>query len=163
MKQAKLWLLSGLLVTACNNGGGKEIAAKDSPTDTVTTTLNTLKTADTTLSGCYSLISRRDTANLQLDVKGTTANGALSYNIYQKDRNDGSFQGDVSGNILKGWYLFRSEGMMSVREVSWKISGKHLWPGMGDMIQRNDTMLFAHPDQLHYDSSRVFVKVKCIL
>lgn len=67
---------------------------------------------DSLSSGCYSQIAGRDTANLQIENKGGSVSGALSYNIFQKDRNDGTLQGEMSGDILMGWYLFKSEGII---------------------------------------------------
>jgi len=87
----------------------------------------------------------------------------LSYNIYQKDRNDGTLQAEVTGDIIKGWYLFKSEGIISVREVAWKINADELWPATGEVIQRNDTTLFAQPDKLRFDNSRPFKKVACVI
>ncbi len=118
---------------------------------------------DSLSSGCYSQIAGRDTANLQIENKGGSVSGALSYNIFQKDRNDGTLQGEMSGDILMGWYLFKSEGIISVRQVAWKIVARELWPGTGEMIERNDTMFFSLPGKLQYDSTRPFKKVDCML
>lgn len=118
---------------------------------------------DSLSSGCYSQIAGRDTANLQKENKGGSVSGALSYNIFQKDRNDGTLQGEMSGDILTGWYLFKSEGIISVRRVAWKIKESELWPGTGEMIEKNDTMFFSLPGKLQYDNTRAFKKVDCIL
>ena len=152
---------TGLMILstgACNNDGRipAEITA-----DTVIT--SSVATVDSLSSGCYSQIIKRDTSLLQIEQKANTVTGALSYNIFQKDRNDGTLQADVSGDIITGWYLFKSEGIISVRQLSWKINGDELWPGMGEVIQKNDTMLFAQPDKLQYDSTRPFKKVACII
>ena len=149
-----------LFAGACNNNG-KSSAEINS--DTVVN--NTAATAiiDSLSSGCFSQVVDRDTALLQIQQKGNTVNGTLSYNIYQKDRNDGTLQAEVSGDIIKGWYLFKSEGIISVREVSWKINGEELWPAMGEMIPKNDTMMFAQPAKLRYENSRPFKKVPCVI
>ena len=149
-----------LFAGACNNNG-KSSAEINS--DTVVN--NTAATAiiDSLSSGCFSQVIDRDTALLQIQQKGNTVNGTLSYNIYQKDRNDGTLQAEVSGDIIKGWYLFKSEGIISVREVSWKINGEELWPAMGEMIPKNDTMMFAQPDKLRYENSRPFKKMPCVI
>jgi hypothetical protein len=118
---------------------------------------------DTTITGCFTQISKRDTAILQLDAKGITITGPLSYNYYQKDRNGGTIQGEISGDQLVGWYLFRSEGVMSMRQVAWKIHHNELWPAIGEMKERNDSMLFVNPDNLRYDSTHPFVKVACVM
>ena len=154
-----IWIGLMILSTgACNNDGRKpaEITA-----DTVIS--SSVATVDSLSSGCYSQIIKRDTSLLQLEQKANTVTGALSYNIYQKDRNDGTVQAESVGDIITGWYLFRSEGIVSVRQVSWKINGDELWPGMGEVIQKNDTVLFVQPGNLEYDSTRPFKKIPCII
>jgi hypothetical protein len=115
------------------------------------------------LQGCYSYIHGRDTASLELGLEKTNASGSLSYNFYEKDRNDGSFTGEIQGELLRVWYLYRSEGMMSVREEVWKIHPGQLWPAQGEPVTRNDTTRFADLSKLKFDSSRAFVKVKCVI
>ncbi|MGZ8558325.1 MAG: hypothetical protein ACXWWC_08330 [Chitinophagaceae bacterium] len=154
-----IWLPLIILSTCtCNNEGKKspEIIA-----DTVIS--SSVASIDSLPSGCYAQIINRDTSLLQLEQKANTVNGTLSYNIYQKDRNDGTLQADVAGDIITGWYLFRSEGVVSVRQVSWKINGDELWPGIGEVVQKNDTMLFAQPEKLQYDNTRPFKKVACVI
>ena len=145
---------------ACNNNGK---SSADINTDTVVNNTTSTAIVDSLSSGCFSQVIDRDTALLQIQQKGNTVNGTLSYNLYQKDRNDGTLQAEVSGDIIKGWYLFKSEGIISVREVSWKINGEELWPAMGEMIPKNDTMRFAQPDKLRYENSRPFKKVPCVI
>lgn len=149
-----------LLSGSCNNEGNTSSEIKEDPikSETVNKVI-----PDSLFSGCYSQIAGRDTANLQIENKGGSVGGALSYAIFQKDRNDGTLQGEMSGGILTGWYLFKSEGIISVRQVAWKIKGSELWPGTGEVIERKDTMFFSLPDKLQYDSTRPFRKVDCIL
>ncbi|TXJ25896.1 MAG: hypothetical protein E6Q24_13490 [Chitinophagaceae bacterium] len=156
--------LGGLLCTliACNNPGEK-ISNNSNPNDSTAASTSATAALDTTLAGCYSSIYKRDTSALQIETRGAVISGPLSYNLFEKDRNDGNFQGEVNGNVLSGWYLFRSEGVMSVRQVAWKIKGNHLWPATGEVQQRGDTMFFKNMDQLQYDSLHPFVKVACTL
>jgi hypothetical protein len=147
------------MTVACNN---ESTTGQETKQDS-TVTANPVTVADTTLSGCYSLIANRDTASLQLQRKGTTLSGSLIYNLYEKDRNDGTFMGEVSNGILTGWYLFRSEGIMSVRQEIWKIGADRLWPAQGQVVVRNDTMMFTNPEKLSFDTTRAFVKVQCII
>ena len=147
-----------LSIVACNND---EIKPAEITADTVIS--SSVAIVDSLSSGCYSQIIKRDTSLLQLEQKANTVTGALSYNIYQKDRNDGTVQAESVGDIITGWYLFRSEGIVSVRQVSWKINGDELWPGMGEVIQKNDTVLFVQPGNLEYDSTRPFKKIPCII
>jgi hypothetical protein len=155
-------LLAGslMLFVSCNNEGKTSVEImKDSNNHQMTNKV----IPDSLFSGCYSQIAGRDTANLQIENKDSSINGALSYAIFQKDRNDGTLQAEIAGDILRGWYLFKSEGIISVRQVAWKIKGKELWPGTGEPIQKNDTMFFSVPDKLQYDSTHPFKKVACII
>ena len=150
-----------LMIAGCNNNSGSEESTTTS-TDS-SDNVNTPVTVDSTISGCYSLMGNRDTSSLQLQVKGTHATGSLSYNNFEKDRNDGTFEGDIEDGILTGWYLFRSEGIMSVRQVAWKIGQDKLLPAQGEVTVRNDTAMFKDLGRLQFDSSRVYVKTPCVL
>ena len=151
-----------ILCSSCNNEGKRKTSAeiKDDSADSKMTT-NAI--VDSLSAGCYSQIAGRDTAHLQIENRGSNINGSLSYAIFQKDRNDGTVQAEIAGDILRGWYLFKSEGIISVRQVAWKVKGNELWPGAGEMIQKNDTMFFSVPDKLEYDSTHLFKKVACII
>lgn len=149
-----------LFAGSCNNNGKSSVETNaDTVASNSTTTINT----DSLPSGCYSQIVQRDTSLLQLENKDSIINGSLSYNIYQKDRNNGTLQADIEGNVISGWYIFKSEGVISVRQVAWKINGHELWPATGEVFQKNDTAMFAQPDKLTYDSLRPFKKVPCII
>jgi hypothetical protein len=149
-----------MLFNSCNNEGKPSSELRSDSTDkepVIKTIIESLS------SGCYVQIAGRDTANLQIENKDSSVTGSLSYNIFQKDRNDGTLQAEISGDILTGWYLFKSEGIISVRQVAWKINGDELWQGTGEVAQKNDTMFFSNPDRLLYDSTRPFKKVACII
>ncbi len=150
-------LLLFLITGACNNDGQSTTEIKN---DSIASKLTAV---DSVFSGCYAQIIERDTSLLQFSTKNNTINGTLSYNLYEKDRNDGTLQGEVAGDTIKGWYLFKSEGIISVRQVAWKVNGDELWPATGDIIQKNDTALFAQPDKLQFDNTRPFKKIPCII
>jgi len=156
----KTFVMLTLFAAACNNPAPTNAEVK---TDTNTVTITNPPVVDSVISGCYSLIANRDTASLQLQVKGSEASGSLSYNLFEKDHNDGTFEGEIRNDIILGWYLFRSEGMMSVRQVAWKIGHGSLSPAIGEVTVTNDTARFVNTDKLSFDSSRVFVKVRCVI
>jgi len=147
-----------LLIGSCNDEG-KTSSSVQLDSANITKTAG----ADTAVSGCFSQVVRNDTALLQVENNKGNVTGVLTYNYYQKDRNDGTLQAEQTGDIIKGWYLFKSEGIMSVREVSWKINGNELWPAVGELAEKNDTAVFAQPDKLKYDSTNAFRKVPCII
>jgi hypothetical protein len=147
-----------LLVCSCNNQSKTSSAANSDSENTLA-----VATADTVSSGCFSQVVRNDTALLQVENNKGNISGALTYNYFEKDRNDGTFKGEQSGDVISGWYLFKSEGIMSVRQVSWKINGNELWPAIGEVIEKNDTTVFKEPENLRYDSTRPFRKIPCII
>ena len=63
---------------------------------------------------------------MSITLAGNTVNGDLMYNFFEKDRNTGKIQGTVTGDTINAKYEFQSEGMMSVREVSFIRSGSTL-------------------------------------
>ncbi len=161
----KILLLAGLaVIMSCNNSDkDKDASGTDSPAAAEPAPLLTPAEKAAALAGCYSVVHNRDTSSLQLEVNGTNVTGPLTYILYEKDKNDGTIQAEVSGDLLTGWYFFKSEGIMSVRQVIWKIHKNELWPGMGEMRSSKDTLLFKDPSSLQYDSTHPFVKVPCML
>lgn len=162
MYRISLLFIATCLFAGCNSGNQKGnepfSPLPDSPGTKTVTSL-----PDSLIQGCYSLIKDRDTASLQLDITNGNASGSISYNLFEKDRNDGTFSGEIEGDILTVWYLFRSEGRMSIRQESWKIRPGRLWPAVGEVMVRNDTTMYTDPARLSYDSTRAFVKVACII
>jgi len=154
----KLLLFIALSSTACNNAG--DSSASDNPGADSSQAVTVPVTRES-LAGCYSQIYERDTSSLHVKLANDSLTGDLVYKIFEKDRNDGMFKGDLSNDVLSGWYYFKSEGVMSVRQVLWKISNGQLWPAMGEMKIRNDTMIFTDPASLKFDDTHPFVKVNC--
>lgn len=160
MKNGMLLLVLITMIIACNNGSGST-ATNDA--DTIKPNEGNFAQADTLAEGCYSWIQGKDTATLQIQARGSQVTGSLSYNIFEKDRNDGTVQADLTGDVIRGWYLFKSEGIVSVREVAWKIRGEELWPATGEIKEAGDTARFAQPDRLDFDRNRAFKKVPCVI
>ncbi|HUM65242.1 MAG TPA: hypothetical protein PLV32_05330 [Chitinophagaceae bacterium] len=148
-----------ILLSSCND----EASTSENGAMQDTTKALELVKSDTVPTGCFIQINGKDTANLQLEAKANGVSGSLSYRIFEKDRNDGTVQADLAGDIIRGWYLFKSEGVVSVREVAWKVNGDELLPATGELTQRNDTTLFAKPDNLKFDNSQPFRKVPCVI
>ena len=157
-----LFCVSTFITISCNNNRDQAPGGMTA-SDSSGLTAARGNPADTVLNGCYQFILNRDTFFLQLQVKGANITGNLLYDYFEKDRNEGTLQAGFEKGILKGWYLFRSEGILSVREVAWKPDNTALIPGTGEMIQRNDTVLFKNSDQLEFASKNRFVKVPCVL
>ncbi|MET0635996.1 MAG: hypothetical protein ABWZ25_08195 [Chitinophagaceae bacterium] len=156
------WFAGGLMVVllSCNNAEEK---VSDNGENMVADSVTAAKpvVTDSTLTGCYAYVGGRDTVLLQVEKNGDNITGSLSYNYFEKDRNDGSIQGSISGDRISGFYLFKSEGVMSVRQEIWKISNGQLIPGSGEMIQRNDSLFFKDPAAVGFDEARSLKKKNC--
>lgn len=114
------------------------------------------------LAGCYQMIIERDSAFLQLKDSAGLLTGLLVYHRYEKDSNSGIFTGVVTRkNQLEGWYHFMSEGMISVRQVIFKISDNALSEGYGDIELRNDTAYFKYQSNLRFEVNHPFSKQVC--
>jgi hypothetical protein len=161
MRRLVSFFAISLMLTACDNTGGNQSGEDTVGKGPVEVDIMPQPVIDSTIQGCYSVINKRDTASLQLIIKDSSITGSISYDLYQKDRNDGTFQGEIVDGMLLAWYMFRSEGVMSVRQEVFKIRKDELWPATGEVKVRNDTAYFTQPDQLKFDSTRAFKKVQC--
>lgn len=92
---------------------------------------------------CYQLVTAQDTVSMQLMTKGSDAEGALTYNFYEKDRNHGTFTGTFHGDTLLANYTFQSEGTQSIREVAFLRQGDELVEGYSDMEDQNGKFVFT--------------------
>ena len=113
------------------------------------------------LSGCYTMISNKDTATLEISVRDTTVSGSLQYHWREKDWNTGRIQGVLRNDQIHADYTFESEGMTSVREVVFKIEDSTLQEGTGELVQQNNKIVFRNKDQLQFHTIHPFIKVAC--
>lgn len=113
--------------------------------------------------GCYEMVLNKDSVSLNMEFQDSVVNGNLNYMFYEKDANMGTINGTWKDSIIHTYYTFRSEGVISVREMAWKINGDELWPAIGEIAQRNDTFYYLKPDRLQFDSVNPFLKITCKL
>ena len=111
--------------------------------------------------GCYSWITKQDSALLKLDVLGNDVSGDLKYFIFEKDNNKGTIRGTLHDSLIVADYTFQSEGMTSVRQVVFKIHGDSLSEGFGDIDMKSDTARFKDISELQFQNERSFIKTDC--
>lgn len=112
--------------------------------------------------GCYTMVFDKDSAIMQIRASGSdSVFGSLHYNRFEKDDNSGDFAGKVDSNKVVGWYKFQSEGMITVRQVVFKIIGDKLAEGYGDVNAKGDTAYFTYPHTLQYEDKHPFIKTSC--
>ena len=137
-----------VLLSACNQ--------KTENNDTVKSTIS--NSSQTDFSGLYSYQQNGDTITLQLTVDGTKANGNLMYALNEKDRNSGSFVGEIKDGVLLADYTFSSEGVLSERQVAFKLTDSSAIEGYGDVQEINGKMVFKDPANLEYGTGLVLTK-----
>lgn len=112
--------------------------------------------------GCYQMIVAKDSALMQVNLQGSdSVIGTLRYNRFEKDDNAGEFVGKIDSNKVIGWYKFQSEGVVTVRQIVFKITGDKLAEAYGDVNASGDTAYFAYPHTLNYEEAHPFEKITC--
>jgi hypothetical protein len=132
---------------SCNNGQ-QDVHEKKSPA--VKSELN-----------CYRYIKNKDTVILKIKTENDLVNGTLIYNLYEKDKNTGTIDGKMDGEILLADYTFNSEGTTSVRPVAFKKSGNNFIEGFGETENKNGKAAFKNKDSLHFDHSFILIPFDC--
>lgn len=130
---------------------------------------NTEKKADQSLvqseteseKECFQYIENKDTVSISLEIIENKIKGSLTYNLYEKDRNDGTITGEVKGDTLVLDYLFKSEGVSSLREVVFLKRNNQLIEGFGETTDSGSKVVFNNRSKLNFDSSIVFTATDC--
>jgi len=150
MKIKHLLVIAGLTVSC--NGPGKSNEKTNSPS-TGTNQPSEMK--------CYSYAGETDTIVLNVLQTGDSVTGTLVYHFKEKDRNTGTIQGNMKGNILVAYYTFMSEGSQSVRQIAFKQEENYLIEGYGDGYLKNEKMYFKNIDSLNFNRNMKLTKTEC--
>ncbi|MWB96649.1 hypothetical protein GON26_19980 [Flavobacterium sp. GA093] len=111
---------------------------------------------------CYA--STRDSSIVSLSFNVNShqeVNGKLDYNLYGKDKNEGTIIGNMKGDTLIADYTFMSEGVSSVREVAFLQKDGAFIMGYGDVVESNKKVVFKDKTKLKFDADNTLVKVDC--
>jgi hypothetical protein len=87
------------------------------------TTIDSIQSLATYLTGCYEYNVGQDTIRLTLKVNGTNVSGELFYDMYEKDKSRGTLDGNLKDSVIESNYSFNSEGMDSESEVFFWLAG----------------------------------------
>src|SRR6478672_6051619 len=112
-------------------------------------------------TNCYRYITNKDTVILKTTDANGMVSGTLFYNLYQKDKNSGTIQGKMKGDLLIADYSFNSEGVTSVRQVAFKKTGNTFIEGYGESVEENGKMNFKNADSLDFSHSFRLVAYVC--
>lgn len=112
---------------------------------------------------CYSAIIKKDTISLSLNIKeNQIASGKLTYNFFEKDKNEGTLIGELRGDTLIADYTFMSEGVSSIRQVAFLKKGSTYVEGYGGVVDDNNgKVTFKDTKQLKFDGKTVLSKADC--
>jgi len=110
---------------------------------------------------CYSYTGNSDTIILKLLYVGQSITGSLVYNLNGKDKNIGTIQGGMKGDILIADYNFQSEGVLSTRQVAFKKVDDKFIEGYGDIISTENKTAFRNTDSLHFNENLKLMEIDC--
>jgi hypothetical protein len=141
------------LLFACQSNNTDQNTSDSTPVDTTI--------VPATQQYCYQYIKDKDTAKITLMSSGPITTGELSYNLFEKDKNNGIFEGELHGDTLIAEYTFNSEGKESVRQVAFLKKNDQLLEGYGDVENKSGKMMFKNTATLKFGEGIVLNKVEC--
>ncbi|WP_128758702.1 hypothetical protein [Leeuwenhoekiella aequorea] len=112
--------------------------------------------------GCYGYTKNGDTITLKVIQNDSIIKAALMYKWAEKDKNDGKFEGVQIGNRIRGLYTFTSEGIVSKREMVFKIEDSSLVEGYGETVNSADSVYFKDTDKIKFNTKMPFKLGNCI-
>ena len=110
---------------------------------------------------CYKFASEKDTVLLQMEQINEEIAGTLSYNYFEKDKNDGTFEGKMIGDTIYADYTFGSEGSVSVREVMFVKKDNKLIEGFGEVEEVNGKMKFKDNTKFSLNDNMPLIEINC--
>lgn len=153
MKALSTLFIAVLTMAACK--GPKEntpIEAAFSPDEEHLEKINT---------ECFQYLGEKDTIRLTTHVDGTNITGTLDYSLFEKDKNTGTFEGEIRDNMIIAEYTFQSEGQSSKRQVVFKNTEEGWKEGFGEMESVNEIPVQVNIDSLDYGHDMVLTPVPC--
>lgn len=132
--------------------------SKDNSSNHASINTEEVKISDTQ---CYAFTKNSDSAKLNFISTNGITTGELSYNLHEKDKNNGIIEGEIKGDTLIADYTFNSEGSESVREVVYLMKGNELIEGFGEVEEKKGKTVFKDRSKLIFGNSIVFKKVDC--
>lgn len=104
-------------------------------------------------AGVYAYQKNKDTIRMEIQQFGSPVIGDLVISLAEKDKNTGTFNGQLRDSVLIGEYTYTSEGVSSIRQVALKFRGDRVLLGSAPMEERGGKMVFVDQNQIVYDES----------
>lgn len=150
------------MLAACTSNKSDQQTGDSTLMDTADTTAMQTNPAPVSSSSCYAYIKDKDTINLKLHINGQEVTGDLAYNLFEKDKNKGTFSGELKGDTVIAEYTFDSEGMRSTRELVLLKKGDQYYEGFGDVVDKKGKITFKNRAALKFDGSIVYSPISCL-
>ena len=110
--------------------------------------------------GCYAYNDDENLVRFEItQIEGSSVKGNLNYAYAEKDKNEGTFEGVLTGDKLLGKYKFMSEGTESLRDIAFKVDANRLVEGYGAM--NDDGTTFKDTSSIEYSSSFPLTRGEC--
>lgn len=113
------------------------------------------------LTGCYQMVIDADTAFMKLNQANDSLYGTLLYKRKVGSLDDGEINLKTTEGRAEGFYTFKKEGKLVVRQMVFKIKENALAEGYGDVKMQNDTAVLKYPHAINFEEKHSFNKVKC--
>jgi hypothetical protein len=111
-----------------------------------------------TVTGCYISKLNKDVYTLKIDSQnGQDIEGSLNYKNFEKDSSSGSLNGTYKNGIIVGDYTFDSEGMHSIRQVTFKKVPTGFVQGFGPVTVVDNRESFKDLNDISYNTPSIFV------
>jgi heat shock protein HslJ len=157
MKNLFLVLFVTLAVISCNNRMNKNPAAAI-PEDTAKPIGNQIMVP---VTSCYLGSNGKDIVMLKLEVFPNVVTGTLSYQLHEKDKNNGTIEGKLTGDTLLANYTFMSEGEQSIRQVIFLVGDSMVSEGYGAQQLTDGKMVFKNLKEINFGAGMPLKKVSC--
>lgn len=144
-------LILAILLASCNT----------QVKETETNSSAKVEQKNTSETNCYLYAGLSDTVSMNLTHLGDSITGYLVYNFKEKDKNTGTINGSMNGNILIAEYTFLSEGIQSCRQVAFKLEGTSFSEGYGESYSQNDKVVFRNIDSLNFQGPMKLTEIAC--
>lgn len=142
--------LFSVILASCNNKPKKEEQTKVSSKMTEPST-------------CYSYAKDSNNVQMRIKITNNLASGELLYNYFEKDKNTGTFEGEMKGDTLFADYIFKSEGQSSVREIAFLKNGDTWNEGFGAVEVKEGKTIFKDKNTLSFENNMPLSKTECNL
>lgn len=114
----------------------------------------------TAVKKCYAYYNR-DTVELSIVTAGKQISGTLRYQLFEKDKNNGTITGEIMGDTLLANYTFNAEGRESERQVAFLRKGEQLIEGYTDVEEKNGKVVFKDASKLKFDETIRLSETPC--